>query len=181
MLSWFVLAPVLTAVFLYIFPFKKAGRAIAIIVQMAMIASAFYLFFLCKEGDIYTNVRNFSGVLGITLKADTLSSVLIILTSCIFLIANFYIFHEDVSRLFWFLLLLWEGLLIGIFLSRDFFNLFVLIEVATVVVAILIMFNRDNRSMYDGMVYLMVNTVAIQFYLFGAGYIYKLTGSLDLE
>jgi multicomponent Na+:H+ antiporter subunit D len=52
--------------------------------------------------------------------------------------------------------------------------------VATVVVSILIMYNRGNRAMRDGMIYLMANTVAIQFYLLGIGYIYKLTGTLDM-
>jgi multicomponent Na+:H+ antiporter subunit D len=34
--------------------------------------------------------------------------------------------------------------------------------------------------MYDGMVYLMVSIVAMQFYLFGVAYVYKLTGTLDM-
>ena len=34
--------------------------------------------------------------------------------------------------------------------------------------------------MYDGMIYLMINVVSIQFYLFGIGYIYKLSGVLDM-
>jgi len=53
-------------------------------------------------------------------------------------------------------------------------------EVATIVVAVLILYKRDKRSMYDGMIYLMVNIVVIQFYLFGIGYIYKITGVLDM-
>jgi multicomponent Na+:H+ antiporter subunit D len=57
----------------------------------------------------------------------------------------------------------------------------VLIEVLTVVVAVMIMFLRDKRSVYDGMLYLMVNTVAVLFYLLGTGTLYKLTGVLDID
>jgi len=181
MLVWFVIAPVLIALFIYIIPFKNAGKIIAIAAQAALTCFAFYIFLLCKNGDVIERAGNYSGTLGIMLKADTLSSVFVILTSFIFLIAAINNFHDRTGRLFWFLLFVWEGLLSGIFLSCDFFNIFVLIEVATVVVSILIMFKQEKRSMYDGMVYLMANTVAIQFFLFGAGYIYKLTGTLDMD
>ena len=181
MLFWFVLVPILIAALLYILPFERSAKIIAIITQTILCCCTFYLFLLCKDGDIITKIGNYSGVLGIMLKADNLSSVFLLLTSFTFLIAVIYSFHEGYNRLYWFLLFIWEGLLIGIFLSNDLFNLFVHLEVAVVVVSILIMFNRDNRSMYDGMFYLMINTVVIQFYLLGVGYIYKLTGVLDLD
>ena len=181
MLLWLVVIPILIAVFLFILPYKKTTLIIAISAQIALAYCAFHLFMLCKEGEIITKLGNYEGVMGISLKADTLSSLFVMLTTFIFLIASLYSFNENLGRIYSFLMLIWEGLLIGIFLSGDFFNIFILIEVSTVVVSILIMLKRDNRSMYDGMGYLMVNTVAIQFYLFGTGYIYKLTGVLDME
>jgi len=181
MLTWLVIVPVLTAIFIYLFPFEKIGKIIVILTQIMLTGFAFYIFLSCKEAEITARIGNFSGVLGITLRADTLSSVFILFTTFVFLCAFIYTFNENYSRLFGLLLFIWEGLLIGIFLTCDIFNLFVLSEVAAVVVAILIMYIRDKRSMYDGMVYLLVNTIAIQFYLFGVGYIYKLTGVLDME
>ena len=181
MLSYFVIAPILTAIFLYVFSTAKAARMIAIAAQAVLAGFAAHLFYLCKEGERITNIGDFEGVLGITLRADTLTSVFIVLTAFIFFVAAVYSFNDNNDKLFWLLLFIWEGLLIGVFLSRDLFNIFVLIEVATVVVSILIMFNRDRRSMYDGMFNLMVSIVVMQFYLFGTGYIYKLTGVLDME
>ena len=181
MLFWFVIIPVLIAALLYILPFERLGKITAIVTQTALVVFTFYLFLLCKDGNVITRVGNYRGVLGIILKADTYSSVFLILTTFIFLIAAIYNFREGFNRLYWFLLFIWQGLLIGVFLTQDMFNIFVLLEVSTVVVSVLIMFNRDKRSMYDGMFYLMVNVVVIQFYLFGIGYIYKLTGVLDME
>jgi multicomponent Na+:H+ antiporter subunit D len=180
MLSFFVTIPIIVAVFLFILPLKKTARIIAAAAQAALFGFAFYVFLLCKDGDIVTRVGNYEGFLGIILKADNLTSVFLMLTSFIFLVVTIYCFNENFSRLFWFFLFVWQGLLNGVFLSNDMFNIFVLVEVATVVVAALIMYNRDNRSMYDGMVYLMINIVAMQFYLFGVGYLYKLTGTLDM-
>ncbi|MCL2058711.1 MAG: proton-conducting membrane transporter [Oscillospiraceae bacterium] len=181
MLAYFVIVPILTAVFLYVFSTARAARVIAAAAQAALTGFAAYLFFLCKGGDIVTHLGGYDGALGISLRADTLSSVFIALTAFIFLIATIYSLNEKGGKLFWLLLFIWEGLLIGTFLTRDLFNAFVLLEVSTVAVSILIMFNRDTRSMYDGMLYLMASIVAMQFYLFGVGYIYKLTGVLDMD
>ncbi|MCL2579410.1 MAG: proton-conducting membrane transporter [Oscillospiraceae bacterium] len=180
MLAYFVIIPVLIAVFLYLFSSAKSGRILAILIQAALVAFSYYLFSLSRVEEIVTVIGIYDGDLGIVLMSDNLSSSFILLTSFIFLITSIYSFHENNKRLFWFLLFLWEGLLIGIFLTRDFFNIFVLMEVLAIVVVILIMFNRENRNLYDGIIYLMANLVAIQFYLFGVGYVYMITGTLDM-
>ena len=180
MLIVFAVAPITIAILLFLIPAKKAAGAIAVVAQCAFFVSAFYVFMECKHGDIVTKVGDYRGLLGIVLKVDALSSVFLLLTAFIFLVAVIYCVSEGYSRLFWFFLFAWQGLLGGLFLTEDIFNVFVLIEAATVVVAALIMYNRDNRSMYDGMLYLMVNIVAMQFFIFGVGYIYKLTGTLDM-
>jgi len=181
MLSFFAIIPLVVAVVIYILPLEKIGRIIAVAVQATLTCCAFYLVFMCKQGEVVSTIGNYIGVMGIILKADSLSAVFTLLASFIFLVVAIYSFNDSTGRLFWFLLFIWQGLLNGLFLTRDFFNVFVLVEAVTVVAAVMIMFNRDDRSIYDGMVYLMVNTVAVQFYLFGTGYIYKLTGVLDMD
>ena len=181
MLSFFVTTPTVMAVFLYIFPFEKARKLTAIAVQAALTCFSSYLFFQSKQGDIVSVVGNFHSVMGITLTADTFSSVFLILSSFLFLIVALYTFNGTASPLFLLFMFIWQAMLNSIFLTRDLFNLFVSIEIKTVIAAVLIMYYRDNRSVYDGMLYLMINTVAILFFLFGVGYIYKLTGVLDMN
>ena len=192
-LIYFVLAPILIGVFLYLFHLKRATRIIALLSQFVIFFASIFLFIEAKglsklgykgellglSGMIYS-IGNFHENLGITLVADTLSAVFIMLTAFFFLIAVIYSYNDENSPLFWFLLFLWQSSLMGIFLSSDLFNIFVMIEVGVLVVAILIMFNRKKRSLYDGMIYLMINTIAMQFYLFGVGYVYKYAGTLNL-
>ena len=181
MLTYYVIAPILIAVFLYFFS-AKVGKSIAIIAQTLFALAASYLFFQTQiYGTLVTNVGNFRGYLGIYLMADNLSAVFVLLTATIFLIASIFSINEKHSNLFWFLLFIWQAALIGLFLTRDFFNIFVMFEVATVVVAILLMYERDRRRIYDGMIFLMTNVVAVQFYLFGVGYIYMITGRMDMQ
>ena len=181
MLIYFVIVPILIAVFLYLFPFEKIARIIAISVQTGLLGATFYLFYLTREQDLVTVVGDYDGILGIALRADALSSVFVLLTAFIFLMVALYSFSDKNSRLFWFLLFIWEGTLIGVFLAGDLFNIFVLTEVATLIVSVLIMYNKNNRSMYDGLIYLMINFVVIQFYLLGLGYLYRILGVMDME
>lgn len=180
MLIYFVLVPILIAVFLFMFPAYKVAKFLASLVQAALLGAAVHLFLLSREGDVLTNAGNYSGFLGITLRADTLSVLFVMLTVFIFLIVTIYSFHDKNSRLFLFLLFVLEGALIGLFLTQDLFNIFVLAEVSSVVAAALLMYNRRSRSMYDGLVYLMVNVIVMQFYLLGLGYLYRMTGVFDM-
>ena len=180
MLIYFVIVPIVLAVFLYLFPYERAARILAMIAQGGLLAAAFYLFYQSREADIITFIGHYDDVLGIILRVDPLSSVFILLTAFIFLLVSMYSYNDHHSRLFWFLLFIWEGALIGVFLAGDLFNIFVLTEVATLAVAVLIMYNKDKRSAYDGIIYLMVNIVIMQFYLLGLGYLYRLTGVLDM-
>jgi len=158
----------------------KKGRAIAIIFQAGFVGAVYYVFTLTRQEEIVTNIGGYDSILGIYLREDTMAASFVLLTAIFFLVATIYSFRERDGRLFWFLMFLWQGALVGIFLTRDLFNAFVLIEVITVVVAILIMFNREKRSMYDGMFYLMLNVFVIKFYLLGLGYLYRMTGTLDI-
>ena len=180
MLTVFVLGPIALAVTLFVIPLEKPARAVTIAGQCFLLGYACHVFRLCRDSEIITRIGNFEGSMGIALVSDTLTSVFLMLAAFIFLIASIYGYSDGHSRLYRFFMLIWQSLLSGVFLANDVFNVFVLMEVATVVVAVLIMFKRDSRSMYDGMVYLMVNIVAMQFFLFGAGYIYKLAGTLDM-
>ena len=181
MLIYLVIAPVFMALLQYLFPNSKWGKPLCLIVQGALLAFSVYLFTITRDTYIYTNIGNYHGFLGIYLRADSLSTVFLMLAALLFLLASIYCYREKKDRLFWCLMFIWQGTLMGLLLTRDFFNIFVMIEVITMLITILIMFERSKRSIYEGMIYLMTNVVASQFYLFGVGYLYRLTGRLDME
>ena len=183
-LPFFAIIPVLIAVFLYVFAGLKRARFIAVVFQTAFAVLAVALLLATLDGEIITRVGGYAGYLGIILKADTMAAVFVLLTVVIFLavvIYNLRTRYDHTGRLYWFLLFILEGTLIGLFLTRDFFNAFVLIEVSTVVVVVLLMYERKRRNLFAGMIFIMVNIVVMQFYLFGIGYLYMLTGVMDME
>ena len=184
MLPFFVIMPVLMAVLLYVFFTLKIVRIIAISVQGVFIIPAFLLLLAARDDEVIGNIGGYMGLLGITLRADSLAAVFVFLTVFIFLVVGIYTLqtpYDRTKRLYLFLVFLLQGALIGLFLTRDFFNVFVLVEVNTVVVTILLMYDRTRRNLFAGMTFLMVNIVVMQFYLFGLGYLYMITGVMDME
>ncbi|MCL2397815.1 MAG: hypothetical protein FWC93_07085, partial [Defluviitaleaceae bacterium] len=115
MLTYFVIIPVLLAIFLYLFSSANVGRIIAILAQLALVVFSYYLFVRTQDGDVITMVGGYHGVMGVVLKADTLSAVFILLTTFMFLIASIYSFNQQNGKFFWLLMFLWQSALIGIF------------------------------------------------------------------
>jgi len=181
-LFWLVLLPILFGVAAYLFPLKKA----------VIPTLLFQLFFLFLAGQNFLAVKA-EGIrlevlggyplgVGISLKSDSVSAVLIALTA--FLFTNMILFSyrkayfDPLFRLLYFML---EGLICAFFLSNDLFNIFVLIEASTIIVSILIVFKKHSRSVYDGIIYLFTNFTAASFFLFGIGVLYRYFGVLDID
>ena len=180
-LPFFAILPILISVFLYVFSSGASSRKIAIVFQSFFVAFSGWLLFSSQQETVLINVGAYESFLGITLRADNLAAVFVLLTSVIFLAVALYSLNDNTPTMFWFLLFILEGVLVGLFLTRDLFNVFVLVEVGTVVVAVLLMFEREWRNMYAGLIFIIVNIVVMQFFLFGLGYIYMMTGVLDME
>jgi len=69
----------------------------------------------------------------------------------------------------------------GIIMTRDLFNLFVFLEITSIATYGLIALKGDRNSLEAGFKYLMAGGLSSIFFLLGAVYIYRLTGSLSLD
>ncbi|MCL1998493.1 MAG: hypothetical protein FWG65_06985 [Turicibacter sp.] len=182
MLTYFVIVPLVVAIFLYLFPFERLAKIIAVLFKFALFGASLYLLYQINlYGTIVETVGLYEDSLGVVLRADTLSGVFIMLTTFMFLVVDIYNFKDNPGRLFGLLFFVWQSMILGLFLTSDFFNVFVLMEVATLTVTVMILFNQKKRSMYDGLVYLMIGFAGIQFYLFGIGYLYRSLGVLEMQ
>ncbi len=181
-LIYFVIVPVILGVIAYLIP-KIPLRLFVVITQGILFLIFIFTFLnILNNGEIVEILGAQNSVLGITLIAERYTITLIGLSIFLFSISFIYTMHEDFfDNKFVMLFLILQGLLCGVFLTDDLFNIYVFLEVATVVVAILIMYKKDIRSMYDGMVYLLSQVVCMLFYLFGIGYLYKIFGVLSIS
>lgn len=182
MLFWLILTPILIAFIAYITNSKKNIFFIGIAQFCFFIFSIFIFIKAYINGPIIESLGGYPISIGIHLVLDDISGLFVVLTCFLFTILLLYNYHKKyMNKLFLFLFLILQGLTIAIFLSNDLFNIYALVEVATIVVSILIMFKKDSRSIYDGMLYLLTNLFSMALFLFGLGYIYKLFGTLDIS
>ena len=70
--------------------------------------------------------------------------------------------------------------LLGITLTGDIFNLFVLLEISSLSSYILISQNRDRRALVAAFQYLVMGTIGATFLLIGIGLLYAMTGTLNM-
>ncbi|MCD4712691.1 MAG: proton-conducting membrane transporter [Clostridiales bacterium] len=155
-------------------------KAIAVITEVVLLTMTFWYVLTIGEHSMMTLLVNVPLPFGMALRIDRLSATMLLLNNFLFLCMIVYSLKRPyMNRLFIFLFLSLQGMINALFLSTDFFNVYILIEVATIAVSILIMYKKDSQSMYDGMIYLLVNMVAMGFFLLGIGYLYKTFGVLD--
>ena len=179
-LHWVILLPIIFGTVAKLISIKTVKK-IAVLFQAALLVCVAMIFVNVREnGTILENIGGWPDTIGITLRADLLASALVLLTSFLFLAMVIFVHNKNyVDHLFFFLFLSLESLIVGIFLSNDLFNIFVLIEAATLIITILILYKKANVAIYDGLMYFLINVVAMSFFLMGLGMLYKKIGVLD--
>ncbi len=180
-LVFFVVLPIVVGVLIYAVPKLPITVTVAV-AEIALTVLLLHTYPLLGSGSVRQLLGAEDSIMGILLTANSFTLALVGLSVMLFSLSFVYSMGEAFfDRKFVMLFLILQGLLCGVFLTDDLFNIYVLLEVATVVVAILIMFRRDSRSTYDGMVYLLSQIICMLFYLFGIGYMYKIFGVLSIE
>lgn len=180
-LFWFILIPLLVALVSYISSHRWMMYLIIVVQGFMFIMGIVNFIDVRNNGTRFENIGNYASGIGITLRSDLFGSVMVLLTLFIFSCLLIYNYHKEyMNYLFLFLFLILQGLLCGLFLSNDLFNIYVLSEVSTIVVSILIIFKKDSKSIYNGIVYFLTNLASMSLFLLGIGYIYKIFGTLDI-
>ena len=85
-----------------------------------------------------------------------------------------------VARFYAAFLLALAGLL-GIVATGDAFNLFVFLEISSLASYALISMGRDRRALNAAFQYLVMGTIGATFILIGVGFLYMMTGTLNMQ
>jgi len=70
--------------------------------------------------------------------------------------------------------------LLGMAATGDAFNVFVFMEIASLSSYVLIALGRDRRALVAAYQYLIVGTIGATFYVIGVGFLYVMTGTLNI-
>ena len=122
---------------------------------------------------------------GIEYRIDHLNAIMLVLVSLLGLLAAIHA-RRSITRdlpekeaLFWGLYILMLTGLLGICITGDLFNLFVMLEVASLAGYALIAIG-SRGALFASFRYLIMGTLGACFYLLGVGHLYIATGSLNM-
>jgi multicomponent Na+:H+ antiporter subunit D len=116
------------------------------------------------------------GSYGISLRLDDAAAWFILLNS---LVSGAVAWHERYRgrhHYFFILLALLHGCLNACFLSQDLFNLYVVIELTTIIAFLLIGQGMSTRHLWNALRYIFLSNVGMLFYLLGTLLVYEASG-----
>lgn len=180
---FFVFIPIIASLVVYLFK-SKLSAYVLILAQM-LLASIFVLYLIQFSETQSMPLVIFGGwneLFAISFYNDTLSLTFVGLTIFMWTMLLFYTFktNRDEHKFLFFLMFL-EGVFLGLLQTNDLFNLFVFLEVMTVLITILIAYKKSGPSFRAGIYYLLLNTIGAMFFLIGIIMIYYVYGTINIQ
>ena len=118
--------------------------------------------------------------IGIELAADRFSLGLTILVLLLGGAVVAYLWHERLRPYFFMLLHLLLGSVYTLVFARDLFNIYVILELLTLVSFLLVGYERKPYQIWASLKYLLLASLGLGIYLLGVAIIYYHTGTLNL-
>jgi multicomponent Na+:H+ antiporter subunit D len=177
-----ILIPVFTA--LLVFLLKKDYVIKYSLLSIPIEVYVIYQLFLKVNalGPQESIVGGWPRYFGISLYMDHLSFVFLAISIIAWVGSSLYsLMKRSDDYKFYFFLHFLRGTFYGLIFSNDLYNIFVFVEITSVISAMLIIYKKDGFSIRAGIYYLMFNSVAMLFYLMGLIIIYMRLGTLNLS
>ena len=141
-----------------------------------------------EQGTISYAMGGWAAPWGIQYRIDTVNAYVVLIVSGIAAVVLPYARSSvrreiDESRIpaFYTLLMLCLTGLLGMTVTGDAFNLFVFLEISSLSTYSLISLGRDRRAFTAAFQYLVMGTIGGTFVLIGVGFLYEITGTLNMS
>ena len=140
-----------------------------------------------QTGPISYHIGGWEPPWGIEYRVDALNGFVLVLVSAIGAVIIPFAWRsiafeiaEDRQAWFYCMYLLCLAGLLGIAITGDAFNAFVFLEISSLSTYVLIALGHDRRALLAAFQYLIMGTIGATFYVIGVGFLYLLTGSLNM-
>jgi multicomponent Na+:H+ antiporter subunit D len=168
--------------------FPALQRALSVLTLLATVATSGVLLHLAdRDGAAVVQVGGWAAPAGISLVADRLSTLLLMVSSAVLLAVLVYAIGQGVAdgrrstpAVFHpCYLVLGAGIAMA-FLTGDLFNLFVAFEVMLVASYVLITLDGGREQVRAGMTYVVVSLLASVLFVTAVGLVYAATGTVNM-
>ncbi|GFE64171.1 Na+/H+ antiporter subunit D [Litoreibacter roseus] len=177
--------PFLTAVAAFLLRANPAGRWVSVVGSaLLLIAAGSLMLETLRAGVVVGQMGNWPAPFGITLVADLLSAIMVVITAITALAVSVYALADIDRRME---MLGYHALfnvliagVVGAFLTGDLFNLYVWFEVMLISSFGLLILGGRKEQIDGGIKYVTLNLVSTILFLSGIGLLYGMTGTLNL-
>jgi multicomponent Na+:H+ antiporter subunit D len=163
----------------------RLQRYLAVLGVAALLgASVALLHRVWTGGVVAVQAGNWPAPYGITLVADLLSALMVVLAALVGLVSVVFslaTIDEGRTRFAYYPLI--HILLMGVcgaFLTGDLFNLYVWFEVLLIASFVLLVLGGERGQIEGGLKYVILNLVSSAFFLTGVGVLYTVAGTVNL-
>jgi multicomponent Na+:H+ antiporter subunit D len=180
-----IVVPFLTAVLAFLTRQSPLGRWISVAGSAVLLfASIMLMNTVLRDGVIAGQMGGWAAPFGITLVADLLSAVMVLITAIVAVAVSIYAIadvDEGMERLGYHALfnMLIAGV-VGAFITGDLFNLYVWFEVMLIASFGLLVLGGRPEQIDGGVKYVALNLVSTIMFLTGIGLLYGMTGTLNM-
>jgi len=184
-----VVAPFMTALFAGLFVWIEERLSYPIVLTglaVSVYSAIHVLIQVISFGTIQYKFAGWSPPIGIEYRIDLLNATMLCLVSGIAflnLIASYRSVKKEISdrtgSYFTIYNLFVTGLL-GVTITGDLFNLYVLIEITSLTSYAQVAMGDKDRGPLASLNYIFIGVIGASFYLLGVGYLYMYTGSLNM-
>ena len=186
--AFILLAPFFAAIFVALVGIRFRWICFPLVLislVISALASLCTLFRVLDEGTLRYFLGGWAPPFGIEYRIDGLNALVAVVIAIVALITGVYSRQrvlaetpDKVSQFYTLYLLLVAGL-IGMVITGDAFNLYVLLEISSLTSYGLIAMG-PKRATLASFKYIIMGTIGASFYLLGVGYLYIKTGSLNM-
>jgi multicomponent Na+:H+ antiporter subunit D len=174
--------PLLGALFMLLWP-KIAPLLALLTASVCSLVALQLLLLVSKQGSQQVLLAGWPSGLAISLEANSLSSLLILLTALLQLLVGLYAFatyrRDKLGAGFWPLSCMLQLGLTALWLSQDLFNLYVCLELLGIVAVALVSLSGD-KAIKPALNYLLLSLFGSLCYLLGVAILYGAYGVLDI-
>ncbi len=183
-----IVVPLISAFFIPIIGWWRKGLCYPLVIaalSISVFSSFFILRTVMEQGTIHYYLGNWNPPWGIEYVIDHLNAFVAVIVSVISLIIAVGSKRSVEQELpqktvyFYCLFLLQVTGLLGIVVTGDMFNLYVFLEIASLAGYALIAIGEDGAP-FASFNYMIYGTIGACFYLLSVGYLYVITGSLNM-
>jgi multicomponent Na+:H+ antiporter subunit D len=184
-----VVVPLLAAPLCILFNHSRIAWWISVLAAGFTFVAAVVLLQMLQHTDVLSYaLGGWAAPLGIVLHIDALAALLLLILGGSGLLVMVFALHSvevEVPRaqhsLFYAAMMLVLAGLVGITVTGDAFNIFVFLEISSLSTYALISMGKDRRALYASFQYLIMGTIGATFILIGIGFMYVMTGSLNIQ